>query len=249
MKLKLYNPLKSMALTQGFGFGGTDPSMLSVYQKMGLGNGHNGLDYWAIDGTPVYATHDGRVTFAGYDGSGGLGIVIRTNEEYEYGEGKSYFKTIYWHLKKDSLVVTGGQQVKRGDKIGEADNTGMSTGSHLHFGLKPIARGENDWTWFNTEQNNGMLGAIDPTPYFLKFQQEMKLGQTYNIIREMQEFLKQLGFFKARATGFYGLMTAKAVLEFQKKYCNLSVYEQYILAGTKAGPKTLDALNQQWDYK
>lgn len=241
MKLSLYNPLKRCFITQGFGKD-TAPEMLATYQSIGL-KGHNGLDYYAEDGTPVYATHDGRVTFAGYDGGGGLGVVIRTNEEYEHGDGVAYFKTIYWHLKKDSLLVTGGQEVKRGQQIGEADNTGMSTGSHLHFGLKPIAKGENDWTWFNTEQNNGMLGAIDPSPYFVKFQNEIKIGDRGYDVRDLQDFLKAKGFFKVEPTAYYGIKTAEAVFAFQKVYCNLSWYEKNILKGTKVGPKTLQALN------
>lgn len=242
MKFKLYNPLERTTITQGFGKD-TAPAMMKVYNDMGLA-GHNGLDYWAPDDTPVYASHDGRVTFAGYDGSGGLGVVIRTNEEYEDVEGKStYFKSISWHLKKGSLLVTGGQQVVRGQQIGGADNTGMSTGSHLHFGIKPIAKGENDWTWFNTEQNNGMMGAVDPTLYLVKFQHEMKYGEQSQHVRDLQEFLKTLGLFDVQGTGYYGAITAKAVLDFQIKYCSLSWYERYIMRGNKVGPKTLKALN------
>lgn len=244
--MKLYDPIKPKTgakpfITQGFGKD-TALEMLATYKSMGL-DGHNGLDYFAPDGTPVYASHDGRVTFAGYDGSGGLGVVIRTNEEVELETGASYAKSIYWHLKKDTLLVTGGQQVVRGQQIAQADNTGMSTGSHLHFGLKPIAKGENDWTWYNTEQANGMLGAIDPTPYFVKFQNEMNLGEQSQGVRDLQEFLKTLGLFTAEPTGFYGAITAKAVLAFQIKYCKLSWYERYVMKGSKVGEKTLLALN------
>jgi len=146
MKLKLGYPLKEMEITQGFGKNATD-----LYTKLGM-KGHNGLDLHAPDGTPVLATHDGRVTYAGYDGAGGLTIVIRTEQEYEYGDGQVYFKTIYCHLKKNSLLVTAGQSVKEGQQIAQADNTGASTGSHLHFGLKPIQKGEQDWQWDNVEK-------------------------------------------------------------------------------------------------
>lgn len=242
MKFKIYTPLERTTITQGFGKD-TSPAMLPLYKSMGLA-GHNGLDYFAPDGTSVYASHDGRVTFAGYDGSGGLGVVIRTNEEFEDVEGKpTYFKSIYWHLKKDSLLVTGSQQVVRGQKIGEADNTGMSTGSHLHYGIKPIAKGENDWTWWNTEQNNGMFGAVDPTLYLVKFQHEMKYGEQSQNVRDLQEFLKTLGLFAVQGTGFYGAITAKAVLDFQIANCQLSFYERYVLKGAKVGPKTLSSLN------
>ena len=247
MRLQLKNPLGRVTITQGYGIDGTDPVMVEKYKTLGLKDGlHNGLDMVAFDGTPVYASHDGRVTFAGYDGSGGLGVVIRTNEPFEYGDGFTYFKTIYWHLRKDSLLVTGGQEVKAGQQIASADNTGFSPGSHLHFGLKPIAKGENDWTWYNTQQENGLGGAIDPMPYLIPFQQEMKYGETWDDIIKLQKFLGKLGFFHEIPFAKYGPATAKAVLLFQKKYCKLSWYEEYIMKGNKCGPKTLEQLNIQW---
>lgn len=160
MKFDLYYPCKLQKVNQKFGENFTD-----MYKKLGL-LGHNGIDLWAPDSWIVRAAHTGRVTFTGYDGSGGLGVVIRTEKEYDYKDGVSYFKTIYWHLKKDTIRVTGGQTVKAGDIIALADNTGMSTGSHLHFGLKPIYKGEQDWEWGNVDQLNGYWGAIDPAPYW-----------------------------------------------------------------------------------
>ena len=64
------------------------------------------------------------------------------------------------------MLVIAGQAVKTGDLIALADNTGLSTGEHLHFGIKPMYRGEKDWEWWNVEQNNGFKGSIDPAPYF-----------------------------------------------------------------------------------
>lgn len=216
--------------------------MLPAYQKMGL-KGHNGWDMVAFDGTPIYASHDGRVVFTGYDGAGGLGVVIRTNEEVEYNGGLAFMKTIYWHLKKDSLTVTGSQQVKAGDLIGLADNTGFSTGSHLHFGLKPMKRGEEEWIFYNLDDTNGYNGAIDPSPYIIPFQQDLVLGNTHEDVIRLQRELQKLNFFIIVPTGFYGAITAKAVLLFQKKYVKLSWYEEYVLRGNKFGPKTRTALN------
>ena len=164
-KLELWIPCKPTSLNQGFG------NVLKVYTDMGL-KGHNGFDYYAPDNTIVRAAHDGIVTFAGEDGSGGIGIVIRTNDQFEYKDGYSYFKSVYWHLKPGTLKVTAGNQVKVGQEIARADNTGLSTGSHLHFGLKPVYQGEQEWQWFNAEQENGYKGSIDPTPYMTKFYAE-----------------------------------------------------------------------------
>lgn len=244
-KLKLYSPLKDFFITQRFGENATP-----IYGQLGL-VGHNGLDMRAPDSTPVYASHDGRVTFAGYDGAGGLGIVIRTNEEVELLDGStSFIKTIYWHLKKDSLLVTGSQQVVAGQQIGLADNTGLSTGSHLHFGMKPIAKGENDWTWLNSESTNGYFGAVDPLPYmvekFVPFKREMKKGDHSDDVMTMQAFFIRLGLMGPIASedfGTYGPRTARAVKKFMVDSGKLSRLETMFWYGQNTGPKTLAVLN------
>lgn len=158
MKLELFFPVKPWPLTQVFG---VNPDL---YKQFGI-KGHNGLDIKTYHGQQVYAAHDGTVVYAGMDGKEGVGVVLRTDEEKEYAGGTAFFKSIYWHLI-NNVPVRVGQKVKTGDLIGYADNTGYSTGDHLHFALKPQAKGENDWTWDNVLQNNGYNGAIDPTPYF-----------------------------------------------------------------------------------
>lgn len=86
---------------------------------------HDGLDFSAPKGTPVYATADGVVSFAARNGGYGNMIMIT----HKYG-----FETRYGHLNK--FVVRVGQIVKRGDKIGEVGNTGLTTASHLHYEVK-----------------------------------------------------------------------------------------------------------------
>ncbi len=83
---------------------------------------HRGLDYHARTGTPVTSTADGIVTMAKKKGS--FGLVIEVN----HGNG---FKTRYAHLSK--TLVKRGQRVKRSEIIGLVGNTGLSTGSHLHY--------------------------------------------------------------------------------------------------------------------
>lgn len=166
-KLILYKPLYPFTISQGFG-----QNLSPLYAKLGM-KGHNGLDCirgciggkcYATDGSNVRAAHDGEVMYAGRDSCEGYGIVIRTLETFDFENKPTFFKTIYWHLKPD-IPVRVGQKVKIGDVLGLADNTGCSSGSHLHFGLKPIAEGENEWTWMNINQDNGYFGAIDPLPY------------------------------------------------------------------------------------
>lgn len=158
MMLKLKPPLTNFSVGVPFGF------VLPQYTQQDL-KGHPGIDCTVPTGTPIFATHDGKVSYTGADSAGGLIVVIRTETQFEDDDGDlHYWKTIYVHLSE--IKVIAGKNVKTGDLIGLSGNTGMSAGPHLHFGLKPIAQGENSWTWYNVKQQNGYQGAVDPLRYF-----------------------------------------------------------------------------------
>lgn len=169
-KLQLFYPVKPLHINQPFG--NPDPT----YTNMGM-KGHNGIDYMAYHGQPVYAAHDGYAVYE-IDEGGGHGVVVRSNQPFLLADGSSnYIKTIYWHFcdqikePKFTSPITNtdpygnGQPVKTGDLLGYADNTGVTTGDHLHFGMKRIAPGESNGAWSNLNQTNGYFGAEDPTPY------------------------------------------------------------------------------------
>ncbi len=94
-------------------------------------NNHDGLDFTAPSGTPVYATGDGIIT-ASYRSST-YGNVLFINHGYGY-------QTRYAHLTK--YIVDRGESVKRGQVIGYVGNTGRSQAPHLHYEVlynyKPI---------------------------------------------------------------------------------------------------------------
>jgi len=83
---------------------------------------HKGLDIANRKGTPIIATGDGTVTFAGSKGF--LGNVLVIN----HGHG---IITRYGHLQK--ILVKRKENVKRGDTIGYMGNSGRGTGPHLHY--------------------------------------------------------------------------------------------------------------------
>jgi murein DD-endopeptidase MepM/ murein hydrolase activator NlpD len=86
---------------------------------------HGGLDYAAARGTPVVASNSGRVALvADYFFPGRLVVV-------DHGLG---LYTLYFHL--DSISVTDGERVERGQPIGALGATGRATGPHLHFGVQ-----------------------------------------------------------------------------------------------------------------
>ncbi len=83
---------------------------------------HRGLDIVNRKGTPVVATADGRVKFAGHNGGYGNLVVI------DHGMG---VESKYGHLYRIEVKV--GDKVIRGQEIGVLGNTGRSTGPHLHY--------------------------------------------------------------------------------------------------------------------
>ena len=84
---------------------------------------HEGMDFSAKKGTPIFATGDGVVARADNSASGfGNHIVIRHGFGYE---------TLYGHLSKYKSRV--GQRVNRGDIIGYVGSTGRSQAPHLHY--------------------------------------------------------------------------------------------------------------------
>lgn len=86
----------------------------------------------------------------------------------------------------------------------------------------------------------------DDTPLRYNFTKTMKFGETSPQISTMQLILKKEGLFPVniQATGYYGAITAKAVLAFQRKYNVASESEINQLQGRVVGPKTLKALNK-----
>ena len=83
---------------------------------------HNGTDYAAPRGTPVYSAGDGRVVKAGYSKANGNYVFIQHGERY---------LTRYLHLTKRK--VKRGQRVKQRQVIGTVGSTGYATGPHLHY--------------------------------------------------------------------------------------------------------------------
>lgn len=98
---------------------------------------HNGVDFSADPGTPIYATGDATVERASRFGSYGNVVFL----DHGYG-----YQTRYAHMSE--LNVHVGQKVKRGDVIGYVGNTGLSSAPHLHYEV-----------WKDDE-------AIDPVNYF-----------------------------------------------------------------------------------
>lgn len=139
MAIKLSVPVNG-PITQQFG---ENPQL---YKKWGF-PGHNGVDYGIPNGTPISAAAAGTVAVVSFE-NGGYGNFVRLSHK----DGSKVYYTYYAHLA--SAAVSAGQKVRAGDVIGYSNNTGASTGPHLHFGLK--IDGENPT----------YKGYVDPMLYF-----------------------------------------------------------------------------------
>lgn len=100
---------------------------LLKYRKM-----HNGMDFTAPTGTPIYASGNGTVSRANRSATFGKVVYI----EHGYG-----YKTVYAHMSR--IVAKKGQKVKRGDLIGYVGNTGRSAAPHLHYEVHKNGRPVN----------------------------------------------------------------------------------------------------------
>jgi len=122
------------------------------YAPFGL-PGHEGLDMRSLNGTPIYAMAAGEVIRVETNPSSGpYGIHVRL----KHVVGGEEYRTIYAHFQSPSVAV--GDKVSAGQTVGLSDNTGNSSGPHLHITVKHIGKGS---PWMNTGN------IVNPVPYML----------------------------------------------------------------------------------
>lgn len=97
-------------------------SLARLHPILNLIRAHKGVDYAAPIGTPVKASGDGKVEFAGSRGGHGNVIIL------DHGAGVT---TVYGHLSR--FAIHGGTRVVQGQIIGYVGRTGLATGPHLHY--------------------------------------------------------------------------------------------------------------------
>lgn len=110
---------------------------------------HEGIDIAMPTGTPINSVSSGTVTTGSDSTRGNYVIVTKTGK-------KNMVELSYYHL--DSISVSNGQIVAKGDVLGTVGNTGASDGAHLHLEYK--VNGEPYNPWFYVEGGNGGLGPI-----------------------------------------------------------------------------------------
>jgi murein DD-endopeptidase MepM/ murein hydrolase activator NlpD len=120
------SPVEYKGITSKFGY--------RVHPILRSKEFHRGIDLRAAINTPVYATADGIVEWAGYHKKSGFGNLVIL--QHNYG-----FRTYFGHLNK--IVIKSGKFVKKGDLIAYTGNSGKSSGPHLHYEIRFIQRAVN----------------------------------------------------------------------------------------------------------
>jgi murein DD-endopeptidase MepM/ murein hydrolase activator NlpD len=115
-KAFLKSPLEFSRISSGFAN--------RVHPISGAWKAHKGVDFAAANGTPIRASGDGTIDFAGVQGGYGNFVVIKHWASYT---------TAYAHMSRFAPGVRRGSAVKQGDVIGYVGSTGWSTGAHLHY--------------------------------------------------------------------------------------------------------------------
>ncbi len=131
------SPIEYKGITSKYGW--------RIHPTLGTREFHPGSDMRARFGTPVYATADGVVEYAGLHTRSGYGRLIIIDNNYG-------FKTYFGHLSK--IKVKAGQFVKKGDLIALSGNSGLSNGPHLHYEVRFIQRPLNPYWFVKWSVNN-----------------------------------------------------------------------------------------------
>jgi murein DD-endopeptidase MepM/ murein hydrolase activator NlpD len=124
-------PLKKMFLRTPLKFGRmtSSYSIRRFHPVSKRYKAHTGIDYGAPTGTPIMATANGRITFAGRKGGYGKLIIIKHANGYQ---------TYYGHCSR--LLKKRGQLVEQGQVIARVGSTGVSTGPHVHYEVRVKGR-------------------------------------------------------------------------------------------------------------
>jgi murein DD-endopeptidase MepM/ murein hydrolase activator NlpD len=169
--MKLTKPwIGDFKLGQRFGEN-YNPSYLEAGQK-----GHEGLDIPMPNGTPIVASCDGKVISISTKISRGEGVTILSDEVFQWNGLPCKFQIVYWHMMDKSIKVGTGNKVTRGQVLGLSNNTGNSTGPHLHFQIRPMSvDGKRQ-----LDSMNGYAGCIDPLPWLDLPDAEGELQKKFN---------------------------------------------------------------------
>jgi murein DD-endopeptidase MepM/ murein hydrolase activator NlpD len=115
-KFLVRKPVNNAIMRSGFG---SRRHPILGYVKM-----HTGVDWATAYGTPIFASGNGVVEVAGWEGGYGKYVKLKHNNGYE---------TAYGHMSAFAKGMEPGKRVRQGQVIGFVGSTGQSTGAHVHY--------------------------------------------------------------------------------------------------------------------
>ncbi|MDA3058030.1 M23 family metallopeptidase [Campylobacter sp. VBCF_05 NA6] len=151
-------PIKNRGITDNYG--------MRTHPIAGVKRMHHGIDLRASVGTPVIATADGFVDFAGESGNG-YGILVRITHNYG-------FSTRYGHLS--SVSVAPGMWVSKGTIIGYTGNTGYSTGPHLHYEVRFLGMTLDPLNFMLWDSSNLNIWSVEPNVSWYEINRILQSG-------------------------------------------------------------------------
>lgn len=257
MKPSIYYPVKPFSINQHWGenspcvkdYGLPTQRIIStgvnacpsgyvkLYEFFGMA-GHNGTDLMAGE-QPVYAAMAGDIIEMQAVPARGLGVGVLTREKYDFPQGSFYLKLRYWHFKSFQAKV--GDYVNVGDILGVSDNTGNSSGNHLHFEGQLFRKDSGGHPSLVTT-NDDYANTINIEPYFnglhaADIRPQRFTKNLYFTLRDPQvlDLQKFLGVYPQ--TGYFGPITLYYVLKYQVAHA--------ITPTGFVGPITRGSLNKQ----
>lgn len=156
-KPEWHYPTQPFHLNQAFGL--YNPA----YAQFGFMH-HNGIDFAPGDGKEIRYPWSGTGKVTRIDNQpkgGGIYVTVRSNQPYEFPDGKiAYILTDFLHCEK--VLVKLNHEVKTGDLLAIADNTGFSTGPHTH---EQDRRVDVHGRFIDKNTPETPNGSFDPLPY------------------------------------------------------------------------------------
>ena len=131
------SPVEYNGITSKFGY--------RIHPTLNRREYHRGTDLKAEMNTPVHATADGIIEYAGLHKTSGYGNLVIIDNNFG-------FKTYFGHLNK--IVIKSGQFVRKGELIAYTGNSGMSNGPHLHYEIRFLQRPLNPFWFIKWEVKN-----------------------------------------------------------------------------------------------
>lgn len=162
MKPEFYYPTKPFFVTQRWGL--SNPAM---YSQFGFTK-HNGLDTHLPKDKTGYAPFNGFVVRNGNQPTGGgIFVGFMSEDEFQFDDGK--YRVLVDLLHCEKIILNEGDRAELGEKLAILDNSGFTTGPHLHTQWRRTKNWNGKYgkelRWEEVDRN-AANNSIDPAPYF-----------------------------------------------------------------------------------